>query len=65
VSPDRLGIVVFADGKGGVDPSASEFHARVVKAFPGAALMAVRFGPDIGDDGNMLTDFARRTAAIA
>jgi SIR2-like protein len=65
VSPDRLGIVVFGDGKGGVDPSAAEFHARVGKTFPGSALMAIRFGADIGDDGNVLTEFARRTAAIA
>jgi hypothetical protein len=65
VSPDRLGIVVFGDGRGGVDPSAAEFQTRVGKTFPGSALMAVRFGPDIGDDGNVLTEFARRTAAIA
>lgn len=65
VRPDRLGIVLYGDGRGGVDPSAAELHTRAGKEFPGVPLMAVRFGEDIGDDGNVLNEFASRTAALA
>ena len=61
----QVGHSVFGDGNGGVDSSAAEFHARGEKEFPGTMLMAVRFGPDIETDGSVLTNSARRTAAIA